>query len=526
MFFKKHIILIMVLSLCFSSLFSQSLQDAAKNGKLDEVKKLLMNDPDLLNNRDRMNKTALHIACENGHTELVKFLVEKGANVNITDYDFKKPLLWAAEKGHREILDILLNNNADKSATDINGKSAVHLAVENGFTDLVEWLLSNGFDLNSRALHDVTLLHSAAMSGQNNMVRRLIEKGLNVDVKNVYGKTPLHYAASYGKNETVELLLKLGANINVKAVNGKTAYHLALEGKQQETAEILKENGADTTPWEFSGPEGDYLGQDPPGTVPEIFAPGIVSTDGFEFAITFTPDGNEFYFTRRNGEKHLPTNTIIYSRRKNGKWIEPEIAPFSGKYFDFEPHISPDGKKLYFGTMRPVKEGEQPQGMRQWCFERAGSEWTNLKPLGPPFDNIHAMYVTTADNGNIYFTGQGITVSRFENGKYQEPERLGKRINFIQYTAHPFIAPDESYIIYDGQPDSPFDFKDYFYISFKQKNGSWSDVVNLSEKCNLGTGLMCASISPDGKYLFYSQGGNIYWVSAKIIDELKPEELK
>ena len=522
----KKMILILVLGIFIGSLSSQEFQEAAKNGDLNKISQLLQSDPDLLNSRDQQNKTALHFACQNGHIEVVKLLVEKGANVNITDYDFKSPLLWAASEGYREILDILLKNNADKYATDIDGKCAVHLAVEAGNLSLVEWMLSNGYELNCKAFNDNSLLHSAAMSGKNEMVRKLIGKGLYVNIRNLFGKTPLHYAASYGKMETVEVLLKNGAKIDFKAINGKTPYHLAVEAKQYETAELLIKQGADTKPWKFGGPKGKYMGQDPPGALPKIFAPGIVSTDGYEFALTFTPDGKEFYFTRRSGEKHLHTNTIIYSGMNNGKWTEPEVAPFSGRHFDFEPHISPDGKRLYFGTTRPFKEGEQSRGMKQWYMVREGSEWTDLKPLDPPFSDIFAMYITTALNGNIYYTGQGITMSRFENGKYQEPERLGEKVNFIQYTAHPFIAPDESYIIYDGQPDSPLIFTDYFYISFKQSDGSWSDVINLSEKCNLGTDLMCASISPDGKYLFYSQGGNIYWVSAKFLDELKPDKLK
>lgn len=518
---KQSTVFVLIFSIFIGSLFSQEIQEAAKTGNLDKVNQLLHNDPDLLNHRDQRNKTALHFACQNGHFEVVKLLVEKGANVNIMDYDFRTPLLWAAANGYSQILEILVKNGADRYKTDANGKSAVHLAVEAGNLSLVEWMLVNGYELNLKAFNDNSLLHSAAMTGQNDMTRKLLEKGLFVDISNLYGKTPLHYAASYGKKETVELLLKCGAKINVRAINGKTAYHLAVEGKQFKTAELLKNLGADTKPWKFSMPKGKYLGQDPPGAVPKIFAPGIVSTDGFEFAITFTPEIDEFYFTRRSGEKHFGTNTIVYSKMKNGKWTEPDIAPFSGRYFDFEPHISPDGEKLYFGTRRPFKEGEQSRGMKQWCLERNGSGWTNLKPLGSPFSDIFAMYITTAANGNIYYTGQGISMSRFENGKYQEPERLGEKVNFIQKTAHPFISPDESYIIFDGQPNSPLDFTDNFYISFKQSDGTWSDVINLSEKCNLGTDLMCASISPDGKYLFYSQGGNIYWVSAEFLKKVR-----
>ena len=68
------------------------------------------------------------------------------------------------------------------------------------------------------------------------------------------------------------------------------------------------------------------------------------------------------------------------------------------------------------------------------------------------------------------------------------------------------------------------------YISFRNKNGTWTKAKNMGKDINSGGGMICPSISPDGKYIFFNttlNGKNgIYWVSAKIIEDLKPEELR
>ena len=89
---------------------------------------------------------------------------------------------------------------------------------------------------------------------------------------------------------------------------------------------------------------GEYLGQTPPGTIPSVFAPGIVSTRASELNAAFTPDGNEFYFTRRIDDR----NTLMAMRREDGVWSPPAVAGFSGTFSDVDPFITRDGRRLYF----------------------------------------------------------------------------------------------------------------------------------------------------------------------------------
>lgn len=103
----------------------------------------------------------------------------------------------------------------------------------------------------------------------------------------------------------------------------------------------------------FTVLKGPYPGQKPPGMTPELFTPGILSTKEREYCITFFGDGRECYFQRGR--------EILVTEEKNDKWTQPEIAPFSGKYPNGDPFISPDGKKLFFTSERQVKKEGIPK---------------------------------------------------------------------------------------------------------------------------------------------------------------------
>jgi len=272
---------------------------------------------------------------------------------------------------------------------------------------------------------------------------------------------------------------------------------------------------------QFSVLKGEYLGQEKPGVIPEMFAPGIISTPGgFEFSITFSADGKTAYFTRRAGK--TGRNTIMVITMVKGQWTEPKIAPFSGQYFDFEPNFSPDSQRLYFGTMRPLKKDGPPGDLHQWVLEKIENGWSAPKPLGSPFLNRFVMYPTETNHRTIYFTGQdGIYCSRYAEGKYKEPEKLSDRVNHLPTAAHPFIAPDESYLIFDAQPGG--EYKSELFISFAKADGTWTKAKKMGEKIDGTLEDMCPTVSPDGKYFFFSRKGDIYWVDAQILEKFREE---
>jgi hypothetical protein len=268
---------------------------------------------------------------------------------------------------------------------------------------------------------------------------------------------------------------------------------------------------------------GPYLGQKPPGTTPEKFAVGIVSTESHEFSCCFSPDGNEFYFARRH--PGLNETVVMVSKHVNGVWTdpEPEVALLPEK-FTFEAFVTPDNKRLYFQTAGIVNG--KPDMMTKYV-ERNKKGWGEVKDPGVPFNPGKTMHISATMDGTIYTTdisgGMGseeLGIIKKENGEYKKLEKLGLPFNKIEKEQHPWIAPDESYMIFTvmrrgQQPVS------VLFCSFRSKDGKWSDPKELKLGMNAGQPF----VSFDGKYLFFTAGeqgkGDIYWVSSKIIEELR-----
>ena len=254
--------------------------------------------------------------------------------------------------------------------------------------------------------------------------------------------------------------------------------------------------------------EGPYIGQAPPGLTPEVFAPGIISKEHRDWTGRFTPDMKEYYFTRNN--KKNRTSTAIVFKSKNNRWQETVLGPRMGG------SISPDGKTMHSGNQ---------------YRERTDNGWSELKSLGSPFKEIPIMVLSASANGTYVFDEREevgtIRYSRLINGKREAPKAFGNEINSGKWTAHPFIAPDESYIIWDSEREGGYGETD-LYISFRQEDGSWSDAINLGDKINTEGPDTGGVVSPDGKYFFFnrkisSEDSDIYWVDAQIFETLKPK---
>jgi hypothetical protein len=260
---------------------------------------------------------------------------------------------------------------------------------------------------------------------------------------------------------------------------------------------------------------GPYFGQPEPGDVPVLFAPSVIIPDQSQygyFGITFSPDGKECFYG------NFPD--ILTAKEINGIWTDPEIASFSGNNNDMEVCIAPGNSRLFFVSDRPLA-GAPNNMARLWYTDRNDSSWSAPVPIDPPLRDVLLMFPSLAGNGNLYFSttdnvNQWISVSRFVNGSYQTPEKLSDSVNFNSYTGHSFVAPDESYMIFDALDHMAGSkpFRDLF-ISFKKPDGSWTAVRNLGDSINTYDGNeVCPFVSRDNKYLFFSRDGNFFWVNA------------
>ncbi|MCP4725133.1 MAG: hypothetical protein GY863_08860 [bacterium] len=274
----------------------------------------------------------------------------------------------------------------------------------------------------------------------------------------------------------------------------------------------------------------DYFGQEPPGDTPELFLPGIISTnENNEFGGHFSPDGKQFFFTR----SVETVANIMICKYKEGKWTTPEKIEFSGGYEASESCISPDGRKLVFMSFRPSLDNYKVlRDYDFWISEYTGNEWQEPSLLAENIDlGPRRVSPSLSLNGNLYFSGdrdepgqKDIYLSRFINGNYTVPENLGPTVNSESDDSHVYIAPDESYILFDSHRPGEFE-KTNIYISFKSENGNWSKAVILNETINSEYSDWYPTVTPDGKYILFSQNkGNsvdIYWGKADIIEQLK-----
>ena len=280
----------------------------------------------------------------------------------------------------------------------------------------------------------------------------------------------------------------------------------------------------------------DYLGQKTPGMVGELFAPGLISTNGFEHsAPAFSPDGSVVLWTLVDRSFRA---SMYEMRFENGKWSKPYRPTFADSTADdYYPSFSPDGKKLYFGSRRKVPKG-YPQGedMRIWEVERTKNGWG----IPIPYDTLVSTGIefahSIARSGTMYFSastggGTNFNICRSEKGKkYKSVAVLPFDINSVDYEDGPYISPDESFLIFESHRPGAMVGGIDLYISFRGQNNSWSSPVNMGPAINSDQAERFARLSPDGKYLFFGSNRNqssenwgfdIFWVDAKVIDEIR-----
>jgi hypothetical protein len=262
---------------------------------------------------------------------------------------------------------------------------------------------------------------------------------------------------------------------------------------------------------------GKYLGQKPPGKTPEIFAPGIVSVDKYsEFVCIFPPGGEECIFDRY-GDDEYQSGAVFITRIEDGKWTKPEIHKlFEGFGEVFLPTMSPDGQYWFFtSNTLPVPEGVR-KIIPMYYIKRSESGWTEPKYFA---QSIHAS--ATLD-GTVYINSGRRIVA---DPDIKAIVDLSESVPFD--AGHSVISPDGSYLIFDND-EIPRIGDCKLFVCFRTNNGAWTDPVSLGRYIKQNA--FCAWITCDGEYIFFhsldSAKGNIYWVSAEIIEELRPAEQK
>jgi ankyrin repeat protein len=234
-----------------STASEQSLSDrfaaAIDRGDLATVKAIVQegNAPDSALDYGGEPTTPLYNAAGKGRTEIVKYLIEQGADVNFRGKEWgHTPLHQAAGRGFDDVILVLLKAGADPKVKDRNGYTAFAIAALGGQIDAAEALIGHS-DVNAADNYGNTLLMAATTTGQTEAIRWLVGKGAQIDKVSQLeygGRTALISATEVGAVESARTLLELGANPHLKMKDGSTAlsHALASSMKNDELIEMIK----------------------------------------------------------------------------------------------------------------------------------------------------------------------------------------------------------------------------------------------------------------------------------------------
>lgn len=264
-----------------------------------------------------------------------------------------------------------------------------------------------------------------------------------------------------------------------------------------------------------------------PDTIPEVFAENILSRDSSYIGYcSFNKDGKEFYYAVTNQQ----WNTSQILRLDSERQIDTLNFNIN-KNWEGEPMFTLNGRRMYFTAV--IKDVDWHSDL--FYIEKTGSGWSAPKEFEL---NSQACewHISFTKNDKAYFGSEregsrlkaDIFYSKPENDKYTEAIKLPSTINTEYNDCDPLIAPDESYLIFHS--DRPGGYGDHdLYISFRKGENNWTEPVNMGKNINTRGWEMGPSLSPDGKYLFFTrrkswdtyEPSKIFWVDISIVENYK-----
>lgn len=254
----------------------------------------------------------------------------------------------------------------------------------------------------------------------------------------------------------------------------------------------------------------------------EVFSPGVISDEKWQWRLTFTPDGRTAYFSESDG--FFPasrTATIYVSHLRGEAWSTPETAPFSGTHSDMDPFVTPDGNRLYFSSIRPAGGVAKPD-LDLWMVEKRGNGWSEPVRLGPEVNSDgDELYASASSDGTLYFAsgplapapGQHFDIYRATRAGagFAAREALGPGVNtqpsasdatpVAAWEFNPEISADGRLLVFASLRPGGFGAGDLY--ASRLANGEWTAAVNLGAPVNTAADEYHPTLSRDGRQLYF-----------------------
>lgn len=178
-------------------------------GYVDFVEYFIVKCPDHINVKDKEGRSSFYVACENGHIDMVRYLMKFHHDINSENAEKTTALSAACLNCHIEVAKLLLDNDANINKTNNSNQSTLYFACLNGNVKLVQRLLYDEYnvDITIRDTVGSSALDVACKAGHTDIVKTLIAFGMDVNQKQNNYNTPLFLACKYGVYDTVKYII-------------------------------------------------------------------------------------------------------------------------------------------------------------------------------------------------------------------------------------------------------------------------------------------------------------------------------
>lgn len=285
--------------------------------------------------------------------------------------------------------------------------------------------------------------------------------------------------------------------------------------------------------------KGPYLGQTPPGSTAQVFAPGLISDirpNTWESHGTFSADGNTFCYLCSSVHRSGRIGGVFVTEKTNQGWTTPKLIESiqNNQHSTWAPYLAPDANSIYF-TRALLYQASRANLYR--C-DRTSLGWGVPQVLESPISSPSAEWgFSLAANNSFYLAstrkgGRGsgdVWYVPFIENTWSQAINIAA-VNTRYSDGAPGVAPDESFLVFNSV--RPGCRRADLYLSLRQSDGTWTAPKNLGPRVNSGYLEICPYISPDKKYLFFTRSNgfdprkytaDIYWVALK---EYLPESYR